>query len=105
MPEAVISAGIILHYLKETKHNQTSHILSISRIHEEKYLWMDKFTMRNLELFYSPNKDAKTMFDIIDSTETSMGSRLLMRWLALPLKQLDEVNERLDIVGYLKEKY
>ena len=102
-PEAVISAGIILHYLKETKHNQTSHILSISRIHEEKYLWMDKFTMRNLELFYSPNKDAKTMFDIIDSTETSMGSRLLMRWLALPLKNIDEVNERLDIVSYLKE--
>jgi len=103
LPEAVISAGIILHYLKETKHNQTSHILSISRIHEEKYLWMDKFTMRNLELFYSPNKDAKTMFDIIDSTETSMGSRLLMRWLALPLKNIDEVNERLDIVSYLKE--
>ena len=103
LPEAVISAGIILYYLKETKHNQTSHILSISRIHEEKYLWMDKFTMRNLELFYSPNKDAKTMFDIIDSTETSMGSRLLMRWLALPLKNIDEVNERLDIVSYLKE--
>ena len=99
--EAVVSAGVVLHYLKETKHNQTSHILSISRINEEKYLWMDKFTMRNLELFHSPNNGAKTMLDILDSTETSMGSRMLMRWLALPLKKINEINERLDIVNYL----
>ena len=99
--EAVVSAGVVLHYLKETKHNQTSHILSISRINEEKYLWMDKFTMRNLELFNSPNNGAKTMLDILDSTETSMGSRMLMRWLALPLKKINEINERLDIVNYL----
>ena len=103
LPEAIISAGVILFYLKETKHNQTSHILSISRINEEKYLWMDKFTMRNLELFYSPNKGAKTLLDILDYTETSMGSRLLMRWLALPLKQIEEINERLDIVNYLND--
>jgi DNA mismatch repair protein MutS len=103
LPEAIISAGVILYYLKETKHHQTSHILSISRINEEKYLWMDRFTIRNLELFYSPNKGAKTMIDIINQTETPMGSRLLTRWLALPLKKKKEIDERLDIVSFLKE--
>ena len=103
LPEAIISAGVILYYLKETKHHQTSHILSISRINEEKYLWMDRFTIRNLELFYSPNKGAKTMIDIINQTETPMGSRLLTRWLALPLKEKKEIDERLDIVSFLKE--
>ena len=103
LPEAIISAGVILYYLKETKHHQTSHILSISRINEEKYLWMDKFTIRNLELFYSPHKGAKTMIDIINQTETPMGSRLLTRWLALPLKERKEIDERLNIVSCLKE--
>jgi len=102
-PEAIISAGVILYYLKETKHHQTAHILSISRINEEKYLWMDRFTIRNLELFYSTNKGAKTMIDVIDQTETPMGSRLLTRWLALPLKEGKEIDERLDIVSCLKE--
>jgi DNA mismatch repair protein MutS len=103
LSEAIISAGVILYYLKETKHHQTSHILSISRINEEKYLWMDKFTIRNLELFYSPHKGAKTMIDIINQTETPMGSRLLTRWLALPLKERKEIDERLNIVSCLKE--
>ena len=100
MREGVISAGIILHYLKETKHDHTSHISSISRINEEKFMWMDKFTTRNLELFYSPHRGAKTLIDILNHTETAMGSRMLNRWLALPLKNLEEINSRTDVVDF-----
>ena len=100
LKDGIISSGVILHYLKETKHEFTSNILSISRLDEEKYLWMDKFTIRNLELFYSPHPDAKTLIEILDQTETSMGSRMLFRWLALPLKNRDEIQQRLDIVEY-----
>ena len=98
--DAIISAGIVLFYLKETKHHHTSNILSISRIDEEKYLWMDKFTVRNLELFFSSNNDAITLIDILDHTETAMGSRMMSRWLALPLKNSKEINERFDIVNF-----
>ena len=98
--DAIISAGIVLYYLKETKHDHTSNILSISRIDEEKYLWMDKFTVRNLELFFSSNNDAITLIDILDHTETAMGSRMMSRWLALPLKNSEEINERFDIVNF-----
>ena len=98
--DAIISAGIVLYYLKETKHDHTSNILSISRIDEEKYLWMDKFTVRNLELFFSSNNDAITLIDILDHTETAMGSRMMSRWLALPLKNIKEINERFDIVNF-----
>ena len=100
LQEGIISSGIILHYLKETKHDHNSNILSISRIDEEKYLWMDKFTVRNLELFFSPNQDAKTLIDILDHTETAMGSRMMSRWLALPLKNRVEIDERLDVVNF-----
>ena len=100
LQEGIISSGIILHYLKETKHDHNSNILSISRIDEEKYLWMDKFTVRNLELFFSPNQDAKTLIDILDHTETAMGSRMMSRWLALPLKNRIEIDERLDVVDF-----
>ena len=103
MHDGIISAGIILHYLKETKHNHTSHISSIKRIDEEKFMWMDKFTTRNLELFYSPNKGAKTLIDILNHTETAMGSRMLNRWLALPLKNLEEINSRIDVVSFFLE--
>ena len=103
MHDSIISAGIILHYLKETKHNHTSHISSIKRIDEEKFMWMDKFTTRNLELFYSPNKGAKTLIDILNHTETAMGSRMLNRWLALPLKNLEEINSRIDVVSFFLE--
>ena len=98
--DAIISAGIVLYYLKETKHDHTSNILSISRIDEEKYLWMDKFTVRNLELFFSSNNDAITLIDILDHTETAMGSRMMSRWLALPLKNSKEINQRFDIVNF-----
>ena len=101
--EGIISSGIILHYLKETKHEDNSNILSISRIEEDKYLWMDKFTIRNLELFFSPNQVAKTLIQILDQTETSMGSRMISRWLALPLKNKAEINKRLEIVNYFNE--
>ena len=101
--EGIISSGIILHYLKETKHEDNSNILSISRIEEEKYLWMDKFTIRNLELFFSPNQAAKTLIQILDQTETPMGSRMISRWLALPLKNKAEINKRLEIVNYFNE--
>jgi DNA mismatch repair protein MutS len=98
--DAIISAGIVLYYLKETKHDHTSNILSVSRIDEEKYLWMDKFTVRNLELFFSSNNDAITLIDVLDHTETAMGSRMMSRWLALPLKNSKEINERFDIVNF-----
>ena len=101
--EGIISSGIILHYLKETKHEDNSNVLSISRIEEEKYLWMDKFTIRNLELFFSPNQGAKTLIQILDQTETPMGSRMISRWLALPLKNKAEINKRLEIVNYFNE--
>ena len=81
------------------------NILTISRIDEEKYLWMDSFTVRNLELFYSPNKGAKTLIEILDCAETAMGSRMLSRWLALPLKNINQINERLDIVEFFNKDY
>lgn len=103
LQEATIAAGAIMYYLDETKHSKTSHVLSINRIDEHKYLWMDKFTMRNLELFYSPHFGAKTFFDIINKTQSPMGARLLNRWLSLPLKNLDEIQKRLDIVESIKD--
>ena len=103
LQEATIAAGAIMYYLDETKHSKTSHVLSINRIDEHKYLWMDKFTMRNLELFYSPHFGAKTFFDIINKTQSPMGARLLNRWLSLPLKNLDEIKKRLDIVESIKD--
>ena len=96
-----IAAGSILHYLKITKHNLTNHISTISRIEQERYVWMDKFTMRNLELFSSNNQDSSTLIRILDSTLSAMGSRMMKKWLALPLKEIGEINKRLDIVQYI----
>ena len=105
MEISIISAGAILHYLKETHHNLTQHISSISRIEQEKYVWMDRFTIRNLELFYSSNEQAKTLIDILDHTISPMGSRMIKRWLALPLKEKSQIDQRLSIVEYIiKEK-
>ena len=94
----IIAAGVALHYLNETQHHQTKHILGISRIEEDKYVWMDRFTIRNLELFYSPNEGAKTLIDVLDDTKSAMGSRMLKRWLALPLKNKNQISERHNIV-------
>jgi len=96
----IIAAGAALHYLAETKHDKVQHIAAISRIEEEHHVWLDKFTIRNLELFYSPNEDAITLIDVIDETTSPMGARLLKRWLALPLKEKQLIEERLDIVEF-----
>ena len=97
----IIAAGTCLQYLKETEHHQTQHINKIARIEEDRYVWLDRFTIRNLELFFSPNEQAKTLLEILDLTVSPMGSRLLRRWLALPLKDAKAINNRLDAVDYL----
>jgi DNA mismatch repair protein MutS len=94
------AAGAILYYLELTQHNQISHIMSISRIEEDRYVWLDKFTIRNLELFGSQNENAKSLLNILDKTISPMGARLLRRWIALPLKEVKTVNDRLDVVDY-----
>jgi len=101
--EAVISSGAILYYLSETQHNKIQHITNIQRIAEDAYVWMDKFTIRNLELYHSYNPNAVTLIDVIDKTLSPMGSRLLKRWLALPLKDINKIKGRHEVVAYLSE--
>lgn len=100
LPMAISSCGAILHYLGETKHDRLQHITAVSRVEEDQYVWLDRFTVRNLELFGSSHDNGKCLIDIIDTTVSPMGSRLLKRWLALPLKQLELINERLDVVSF-----
>ncbi len=96
----IIAAGAVLYYLSETQHNQLKHIQNISRIAEDNYVWMDRFTVRNLEL-YNPNSvNAVTLLDVIDKTISPMGGRLLKRWLALPLKNIDEIQNRHELVKF-----
>jgi len=97
---ATVAAGAILYYLDITQHQQLSHISKISRIDEDKYVWLDKFTVKNLELYSSVNEGAKTLIDVIDKTVTPMGGRLLKRWIALPLIDITSINERLNVVDY-----
>ncbi|MEW5846773.1 MAG: DNA mismatch repair protein MutS [Bacteroidota bacterium] len=94
----ITAAGAILYYLDVTQHNQLGHISSISRIDEDSFVWIDKFTSRNLELFSSINEGAKTFIEVIDKTSSPMGGRLLKRWVALPLKSIDSINDRLNVV-------
>ncbi len=96
----IVAAGAILHYLDITQHYQVKHISKLTRIEEDDYVWLDKFTIRNLELFQSINEGAHTLCDVLDKTISPMGSRLLKRWIALPLKDIASINERLDIVEY-----
>lgn len=96
----IIAAGAILHYLNENQQDKTAHITSIARIDEDRYVWLDKFTIRNLELSFSNNENAVTLIDIIDQTVTPMGSRLMKRWVALPLKDKQPIEERLQVVEY-----
>ena len=98
-----IAAGAALHYLTETQHHQVKHIAHLQRIEEEYYVWMDRFTIRNLELFYSANEGAITLVDVLDHSITSMGSRMLKRWLAFPLKDRQPIEERLSVVEQLME--
>ncbi len=96
-----IAAGAILHYLGETQHDQLGHISQIQRIEEEKYVWLDRFTIRNLEIISPLNENGKTLFDTINATRTPMGTRLLRRWMVLPLKQVDRINARQEAVSAL----
>ncbi len=101
----IIAAGAILYYLDLTQHEQLGHITSLSRIEENRYVWLDKFTIKNLELFHSPYEGARTLIDVMDRTISPMGGRLLKRWLSLPLNDIQPVNDRLDIVQYLMENH
>jgi len=98
MNEAIIAAGSILHYLEATEHKDTQHIAAISRIDEDKYVWLDKFTIRNLELVSSGNEGGVSLLEVLDKTITPMGSRNLRKWLILPLKEKQGIDERLHIV-------
>lgn len=100
MPSAIIAAGAVLHYLDLTQHTHIQHITSISRIEAGKYVRLDRFTMRNLELFEPLDPDGKSLLGVIDRTVTPMGARLLRRWLQMPLKDPKAINERLDIVEH-----
>jgi len=100
LKNGIIAAGAVLYYLSETQHNQLKHIQAISRIAEDNYVWMDRFTVRNLEL-YNPNSiNAITLLDIIDKTISPMGGRLLKRWLALPLKNIEDIKNRHELVKF-----
>ncbi len=101
--EGIISSGAILYYLSETQHNKVQHITNIQRIAEDSYVWMDRFTIRNLELYHSYNPNAVTLLHVIDKTLSPMGGRLLKRWLALPLKDAAKIKSRHEVVAYLKE--
>lgn len=100
MNHGIIAAGAAMHYLFETHHRDVDHINKITRIEEDHYVWLDRFTIRNLELIHSPHENAKTLLDIIDRTVSPMGSRMLKRWLVLPLKNQQPIEERLEIVDY-----
>ena len=101
MGYAVIAAGAILQYLEITHHHKTDHITSLARIEEDHFVWLDKFTIRNLELFNSIQEGGHTLIDVLDRTHSPMGARLLKRWLVLPLKDVVSINERLNMVEYL----
>ncbi|MBO0343003.1 DNA mismatch repair protein MutS [Flagellimonas profundi] len=100
----IIASGAVLHYLSETQHSRLQHINKIKRIAEEEYVWMDRFTIRNLELYHSSHQNAVTLLDIIDKTISPMGGRLLKRWLALPLKNVEKIHQRHQVVSYLKDE-
>ena len=103
IPEGIIAAGAVLYYLSETQHNNLKHIQNISRIAEDKYIWMDRFTVRNLELYHASSHNAVTLLNVIDKTISPMGGRLLKRWLALPLKDVEQIQHRQELVKYFIE--
>ncbi len=98
---AIVAAGVALHYLNETEHRNLQHISSISRIEEDRFMWLDRFTVRNLELVSSANENACTLVDILDQTSSPMGARLLRRWIIMPLKEKKPIEERLNVVDFL----
>ncbi len=100
LQQGIVAAGAALHYLFETHHHDVEHINKITRIEEDHYVWLDRFTIRNLELIHSPNENARTLLDVIDRTVSPMGARMLKRWLVLPLKNQQPIEERLKIVDF-----
>ncbi|SFE14029.1 DNA mismatch repair protein MutS [Chitinophaga sp. CF118] len=100
LPDAIIAAGAALHYLRDTEHPHLQHITSIQRIEQNDFLWMDRFTIRNLELLNSGVENGHTLLNTLDSTVSPMGARLLRRWLVFPLRDITKINERLDVVEY-----
>ena len=101
LTHGIIAAGVILHYLAETEHRQVGHIATIQRIEEDKYVWLDRFTIRNLELVYSVQEGGVPLIQLMDQTQTPMGARLLRKWMVLPLKDLKSIQERQDGVAGL----
>ncbi len=104
LSEGIIAAGVVLHYLNETQHHKLQHITSIQRIAEDQYIWMDRFTIRNLELYHANANNAVTLLDVIDKTISPMGGRMLKRWLALPLKNVSAIQQRHQVVQYFLEQ-
>ncbi|GAA4844920.1 DNA mismatch repair protein MutS [Algivirga pacifica] len=104
MTAGITAAGAILHYLEVTEHHQTGHISTIGRIEEEQYVWLDKFTIKNLELLSPQHEGGASLIDIIDKSITPMGSRLLKKWIVLPLKDKQAINKRLDAVEYFSKE-
>lgn len=100
LSEAIIAAGAALHYLRDTEHPHLQHITGIQRIEQDDFLWMDRFTIRNLELLGSSVENGNTLLATLDSTVTPMGARLLKRWLILPLRDINQINERLDVTEF-----
>ena len=103
LTEGIIAAGAAIHYLYETHHDKLDHISKISRIDEGKYVWLDRFTIRNLELIYPLFEGGSSLLDIIDKTDSPMGARLMRRWITLPLKEKTAIDERLNVVEYLMQ--
>ena len=101
LSHGIIASGVILHYLSETQHKQLGHIGTLQRIAEDEHIWMDRFTIRNLELYHSPNAQAVTLLEVIDRTISPMGGRMVKRWLALPLKNLQKIRQRHAVVAHL----
>lgn len=101
MESGVTAAGAALHYLADTRHDKLQHINSISRIERDQFVWLDQFTLRNLELLYSPHQGARTLLEVMDKTLTPMGGRMLKRWMAMPLKDIDPIHDRLNAVESL----
>lgn len=101
MSEAIIAAGATMHYLKDTEHPNLQHITSLQRIDQDDFLWMDRFTIRNLELLQSTVEQGKSLIGTLDHTLTPMGARLLKRWIVFPLRDIQKINERLDAVETL----
>ena len=100
MHEGIIAAGAILYYLKQTEHPNLQHISSVQRLERDQFLWMDRFTIRNLELLHTGTENGNSLIKVLDNTVSAMGARMMHRWMLFPLKDIAKINERLDAVAY-----